>query len=145
MDQKFWYNSDNPNPQKIPQKPQNTLNVNVPIIFSFFSLGLDLPNHFGKRGPIKRCWKNEFRKRRFKYIHTHTCNARTHACTHTHTHTHTRRFPSTGPGAAKQGVLGLPTLPSRPSGGVRKPEPFGCIFGFLKKILFFKNFLQFLR
>ena len=29
MDQKLWYNSDNPNPQKIPQNPQNTLNMNL--------------------------------------------------------------------------------------------------------------------
>ena len=34
-------------PQKCPKTPQNTLNMNLTIIFSFFSLGLDLPNHFG--------------------------------------------------------------------------------------------------
>ena len=34
-------------PQKCPKTPQKTLNMNLTIIFSFFSLGLDLPNHFG--------------------------------------------------------------------------------------------------
>merc|ERR1712087_779584 len=49
--------------------------MNLTIIFSFFSLGLDLPNHFGKRALIKRRRKNEFG------------NTHMPACVHTHTHT----------------------------------------------------------
>ena len=43
----FEKNWTTPTPQKCPKTPQNTLNMNLTIIFSFFSLGLDLPNHFG--------------------------------------------------------------------------------------------------
>ena len=42
----FEKNRTTPTTQKCPKTPQNTLNMNLTIIFSFFSLGLELPNHF---------------------------------------------------------------------------------------------------
>ena len=81
----FEKNWTTPTPQKMPKMP---LNMNLTIIFSFFPLGLDLPNHFRWRAPIKTRRKNEFGKRWFEYAHTHThtcMHACTHACMHTHT------------------------------------------------------------
>ena len=43
----FEKNRTTPTPHKCPKAPQITLNMNLTIIFPFFSLGLDLPNHFG--------------------------------------------------------------------------------------------------
>ena len=65
--------------------------MNSTIILSFSSLGLDLPNRFGKRAPINSRRINQFGKRRFKYIHTHT-HTHTHTCTHACLHTHTLRI-----------------------------------------------------
>ena len=44
-----------------------------------------------------------------------------------------RPLPGRGPGTAYFRVLGHPTLPTHPSGGVSIPDTFGCIFGFLRK------------